>query len=156
MGVVGGRCLRRCRSAVCAALAGRGVLMTENETNKKASPWTIEKIEQLKMLWIDGNLSTEKIGRKIGMSKGSVIGKAHRLNLAKRASVKIGKPNETRRPIARKDSRTLPSYRMCAWPIGHPINDDFHYCGKTVQPGSSYCSPHHSRAYIPRKKQHDS
>jgi GcrA cell cycle regulator len=130
--------------------------MTENETNKKASPWTIEKIEQLKMLWIDGNLSTEKIGRKIGMSKNSVIGKAHRLNLAKRASVKIGKPNKTRRPIAGKDSRTLPSYRTCAWPIGHPTNDDFHYCGETVQPGSSYCSPHHSRAYIPRKKQHDS
>ena len=42
--------------------------------------WTAEAIERLKALWAEGH-STAEIGRRMGISKNAVVGKAHRLNL---------------------------------------------------------------------------
>jgi GcrA cell cycle regulator len=47
--------------------------------------WTEEKVAQLRTLWEEG-LSTAEIGRRLGISKNAVIGKAHRLQLAARPS----------------------------------------------------------------------
>lgn len=47
--------------------------------------WTAEAIERLRALWADG-LSTAEIGRRMGVSKNAVVGKAHRLNLSARPS----------------------------------------------------------------------
>ena len=47
--------------------------------------WTAEAIERLRALWAEG-LSTAEIGRRMGISKNAVVGKAHRLNLAARPS----------------------------------------------------------------------
>jgi GcrA cell cycle regulator len=47
--------------------------------------WTAEAIERLKALWAEG-LSTAEIGRRMGISKNAVVGKAHRLNLPARPS----------------------------------------------------------------------
>lgn len=47
--------------------------------------WTAEAIERLKALWAEG-LSTAEIGRRMGISKNAVVGKAHRLNLSARPS----------------------------------------------------------------------
>jgi GcrA cell cycle regulator len=49
------------------------------------SPWTEERDEQLAAFWRDG-LTTAEIGHRMGISKNSVIGRAHRLQLARRAS----------------------------------------------------------------------
>ncbi|WP_237214174.1 GcrA family cell cycle regulator, partial [Falsiroseomonas oryziterrae] len=47
--------------------------------------WTPEAIERLKALWAEGH-STAEIGRRMGISKNAVVGKAHRLSLPARPS----------------------------------------------------------------------
>lgn len=37
--------------------------------------------------------------------------------------------------------------RICRWPMGHPGEPDFHFCGKQVNPGFPYCVEHCGRAY---------
>ena len=44
--------------------------------------------------------------------------------------------------------------RICKWPIGHPDEPDFHFCGKPVNPGFPYCAEHCLVAYqaqMPRR-----
>lgn len=47
--------------------------------------WTVEAIERLRALWAEGH-STAEIGRRMGISKNAVVGKAHRLSLPARPS----------------------------------------------------------------------
>ena len=47
--------------------------------------WTDENIGRLRALWADG-LSTAEIGRRMGITKNAVVGKAHRLQLSSRPS----------------------------------------------------------------------
>lgn len=37
--------------------------------------------------------------------------------------------------------------RICRWPMGHPGEPDFHFCGDAVNPGFPYCVVHCGRAY---------
>ncbi|GGI78380.1 hypothetical protein GCM10007973_13860 [Polymorphobacter multimanifer] len=44
--------------------------------------------------------------------------------------------------------------KICKWPIGHPGDADFHFCGKPVQANFPYCSEHCAIAYqaqLPRR-----
>ena len=46
------------------------------------------------------------------------------------------------------------SDKVCKWPIGHPGDADFHFCGKGAQAGFPYCTEHCLLAYqaqMPRK-----
>ncbi|TDH61536.1 GcrA cell cycle regulator [Dankookia rubra] len=47
--------------------------------------WTAEAIDRLRAFWAEGH-STAEIGRRMGISKNAVVGKAHRLNLPARPS----------------------------------------------------------------------
>ena len=47
--------------------------------------WAEETIFRLRALWDEG-LSTAEIGRRLGVSKNAVVGKAHRLDLPARPS----------------------------------------------------------------------
>jgi GcrA cell cycle regulator len=47
--------------------------------------WAEETIMRLRALWDEG-LSTAEIGRRLGVSKNAVVGKAHRLDLPARPS----------------------------------------------------------------------
>jgi GcrA cell cycle regulator len=37
--------------------------------------------------------------------------------------------------------------RICRWPMGHPGEPDFHFCGEKVNPGFPYCVEHCGRAF---------
>ncbi|WP_216094920.1 GcrA family cell cycle regulator, partial [Sphingobium phenoxybenzoativorans] len=37
--------------------------------------------------------------------------------------------------------------KICKWPMGHPGEPDFHFCGEKVNPGFPYCVEHCGRAY---------
>jgi GcrA cell cycle regulator len=37
--------------------------------------------------------------------------------------------------------------RICRWPMGHPGEADFHFCGKNVNPSFPYCVDHCGRAF---------
>jgi GcrA cell cycle regulator len=44
--------------------------------------------------------------------------------------------------------------RICKWPLGHPGEPDFHFCGQPVNPGFPYCVDHCGHAYqaqLPRR-----
>ncbi len=74
--------------------------------------WTEETITRLRSLWSEGH-STAEIGRRLGVSKNAVVGKAHRLDLAARPS-----------PIRRDGTRPAqprPSPRRLAGPTLPPL-----------------------------------
>jgi GcrA cell cycle regulator len=49
--------------------------------------------------------------------------------------------------IAGKTSLLDLNDRICRWPMGHPGEPDFHFCGVKVNPGFPYCVEHCGRAY---------
>ena len=49
--------------------------------------------------------------------------------------------------IADKTSLLDLNDRVCRWPMGHPGEPDFHFCGDKVNPGFPYCVEHCGRAY---------
>ena len=49
--------------------------------------------------------------------------------------------------IAEKTSLLDLNDRVCRWPMGHPGEPDFHFCGDKVNPGFPYCVAHCGRAY---------
>ena len=49
--------------------------------------------------------------------------------------------------IADKTSLLDLSDKVCRWPMGHPGEPDFHFCGESVTPGFPYCVEHCGRAY---------
>ncbi|WP_284124954.1 GcrA family cell cycle regulator [Parerythrobacter aestuarii] len=49
--------------------------------------------------------------------------------------------------IADKTSLLDLSDKVCRWPMGHPGEPDFHFCGEDVNPGFPYCVEHCGRAY---------
>ncbi|APH58099.1 Hypothetical protein GbCGDNIH6_2262 [Granulibacter bethesdensis] len=72
--------------------------------------WSDEAITLLRAFWDEG-LSTAEIGRRMGISKNAVVGKAHRLNLAARPSP-IRRDGVASRPSPgsrRSSAVTLPS-----------------------------------------------
>jgi GcrA cell cycle regulator len=132
--------------------------------------WTSEQITQLTQLWREG-LSTAEIGKRLGISKNAVVGKAHRLHLDSRPSpIKRVGP---RPAIVRHTAHVRPavppaapamapqpaapprvvelSNQSCRWPIGHPGDADFHFCTQRAIQGKPYCVEHAAVAYVKAK-----
>ncbi|MEG3088110.1 GcrA family cell cycle regulator [Sphingomonas sp. PB4P5] len=56
--------------------------------------------------------------------------------------------------MADKTSLLDLSDKVCKWPLGHPGEPDFHFCGDKVNPGFPYCVAHCGHAYqaqLPRR-----
>ncbi len=56
--------------------------------------------------------------------------------------------------VADKTSLLELNDRVCKWPIGHPGEPDFHFCGEQANPGFPYCVTHCGVAYqaqLPRR-----
>jgi GcrA cell cycle regulator len=56
--------------------------------------------------------------------------------------------------IADKTSLLDLNEKICKWPIGHPGEPDFHFCGNQANPGFPYCVEHCGVAYqaqLPRR-----
>ena len=105
--------------------------------------WTKSKIDKLSTLWSKG-IPAREIAEKLGdVSRNAVIGKANRLGLSKKLKEKE----------VVKDSKEITvngliaSMKGCKWPIGHPGDEDFYFCGKEVIPGKPYCGEHCLVAY---------
>ena len=139
--------------------------------------WTPERESKLRALWTKGHTASQ-IATLIGeTTRNAVIGKAHRLNLeartvSKKASTKpkIKLENNigiTQEKISRKakfkslllDKNFEPespksleelSDSTCRWPIGHPDQKDFYFCGRTSVEGFSYCKLHVLYAFQPK------
>jgi GcrA cell cycle regulator len=101
--------------------------------------WNDETIARLRALWAEG-LSTAEIGRRMGISKNAVVGKAHRLLLASRPSPirRDADGARTARPAAprRVTGPTLPSLALAT-----PVRDDA--AQPEVRPAPAARPPHH-------------
>ncbi len=102
--------------------------------------WTDEDTYKLRKLWFSDK-DIPSIVKELGVfTYSSVTAKAHRLGLpAKKDAV-------TLKPPAVKKAKFV---RTCVWPIGHPNEPGFHFCGSVhVVEGKPYCSDHCMVAYV--------
>lgn len=155
--------------------------------------WTDQMVEDLIKMWGEG-LTTGEIGKRLGVSKNSIVGKVHRLGLSGRPSpikkkdgeegiiVKEPEPkakpeknnhkaekalpqkteekcevknccNEhLKRSFNHKTSLTDLDNHTCRWPLGDPKDENFHFCGKKVKIGQTYCDEHSAVAYVKASK----
>ena len=144
--------------------------------------WNEEKVEKLKELWGKGNTASQ-IAEIIGdLSRNAVIGKAHRLNLSAKIKTRTATSNQefnnsledknqklkrTRKSrfkslIIEKDFEPENPLQLeqltedsCKWPIGHPDENSFYFCGRSSLKDFSYCRLHLLYAYQPKGKKED-
>ena len=141
--------------------------------------WTDEKVAKLKELWGKGNTASQIAEIIGGISRNAVIGKAHRLNLSakiktrsannnKNYEVKLdnknvklgrGRGNKFKSLIIEKDFEPENPKQLeeldensCKWPIGHPDEKSFYFCGRSSLKDFSYCKLHLLYAYQPKGK----
>ena len=145
--------------------------------------WTEEKVTKLKELWGKGNTASQIAEIIGGISRNAVIGKAHRLNLSAKIKTRAASPSQnynnlsndtnvkTKRGrrskfkslIIEKDFEPENPKQLeeldessCKWPIGHPNEKSFYFCGRSSLKDFSYCKLHLLYAYQPKGKKEDS
>ena len=143
--------------------------------------WTSEKVEKLKELCKKGHTASQIAGLLGDTTRNAVIGKAHRLNLEARAPSKnsgdsVIRENKTVRrgptPTSRKakfqsilldknfepeNPKSLENLtdETCKWPIGHPNEDKFYFCGRKPEGEFPYCKLHVLYAFQPKNQKED-
>ena len=146
--------------------------------------WTEEKVAKLKELWGKGNTASQIAEIIGGISRNAVIGKAHRLNLSAKIKTRAssntnnnfksnnlnnvdklrkGRKSRFKSLIIEKDFEPENPKQLeelnensCKWPIGHPNEKSFYFCGRTSLKDFSYCRLHLLYAYQPKGKKEDS
>ena len=136
--------------------------------------WTDEKVAKLKELWGKGNTASQIAEIIGGISRNAVIGKAHRLNLSakiktrattsnqnfensineKNVKIRRGRKSKFKSLIIEKDFEPENPKQLeeldestCKWPIGHPDEKSFYFCGRSSLKEFSYCRLHLLYAY---------
>ena len=144
--------------------------------------WTEEKVDKLRELWGKGNTASQIAEIIGGISRNAVIGKAHRLNLEARAPSKqssLPRSRENRQiikrspaPMSRKakfqsilldknfeaeNPKSLEELteETCKWPIGHPNEEKFYFCGRKPEGDFPYCKLHVLYAFQPKNQKED-
>lgn len=143
-----------------------------------AAGWTPERVQLLRELWDDLTISARQIAEILGsgISRNAVLGKAHRLKLADRPHVRPPKPAGARKkkttrvrkvkeatpvlvaPVERVVPENEPQFlcigiqamesHHCRFPIGHPGEEGFGFCGLDRPFGAIYCDWHHAIAFV--------
>tara|TARA_B100000965_G_scaffold307884_1_gene266893 strand:- start:29 stop:538 length:510 start_codon:yes stop_codon:yes gene_type:complete len=147
------------------------------------STWDEDKIRILTENW--GRLTASAIAEKIGgISRNAVIGKAHRLKLSANIksqnknnshvvkkqvtnfdanSVRMGRRSKFKSLLIEKDFEPenpkqleeLEQGLHCKYPIGHPDEKDFYFCGRKPLKDFSYCKLHLLYVFQPKGKKDD-
>ena len=131
--------------------------------------WTEEKVAKLKELWGKGNTASQIAEIIGGISRNAVIGKAHRLNLSAKIKTRTAISSENfdnsseeknikNRKVRRSKFKSLIIEKDfepenpkqleeltdndCKYPIGHPDEKNFYFCGRSSLKDFSYCKLH--------------
>jgi GcrA cell cycle regulator len=145
--------------------------------------WNEEKVNKLKELWGKGNTASQIAEIIGGLSRNAVIGKAHRLNLSSKIKTRntssnqnfdsnsqenISKQRQGRKSkfkslLIEKDFEPENPKKLeeldetsCKWPIGHPEESSFYFCGRSSLKDFSYCKLHLLYAYQPKGRKEES
>ena len=141
--------------------------------------WTEEKVDKLRELWGKGNTASQIAEIIGGISRNAVIGKAHRLNLSAKIKTRTatsnqnfdnslekrnhktrrGRKNKFKSLIIEKDFEPENPKQLeeltdsdCKYPIGHPNEKDFYFCGRSSLKDFSYCKLHLLYSYQSKNK----
>ncbi len=144
--------------------------------------WNEEKVNKLKELWGKGNTASQIAEIIGGISRNAVIGKAHRLNLSAKIKTRAasssknfnknmegnkiqsrrGRKSKFKSLIIEKDFEPENPKQLeeldensCKWPIGHPDEKSFYFCGRSSLKDFSYCKLHLLYAYQPKGKKEE-
>ena len=145
--------------------------------------WNEEKISKLKELWGKGSTASQIAEIIGGISRNAVIGKAHRLQLSSKIKTrsapsnrkyqnneedeniskqKRGRKSKFKSLIIEKDFEPENPKKLeelnedsCKWPIGHPEEESFYFCGRSSLKDFSYCKLHLLYAYQPKGKKEE-
>ena len=144
--------------------------------------WNEEKVEKLKELWGKGSTASQIAKIIGGISRNAVIGKAHRLNLSSKIKTRnvsssqnfdnsseedSSKQRKSRKSkfqslIIEKDFEPENPKKLeeldessCKWPIGHPEEQSFYFCGRSSLKDFSYCKLHLIYAYQPKGRKEE-
>ena len=144
--------------------------------------WNEEKVNKLKELWGKGNTASQIAEIIGGISRNAVIGKAHRLNLSSKIKTrnasssqifddaskegnskqKQGRKSRFKTLLIEKDFEPENPKKLeelnedsCKWPIGHPEEESFYFCGRSSLKDFSYCKLHLLYAYQPKGKREE-
>jgi len=144
--------------------------------------WDEKKIFKLKELWGKGNTASQIAEIIGGISRNAVIGKAHRLNLSSKIKTKNtssfqsfgnnteennskqkqGKRSRFKSLLIENDFEPENPKKLeeldessCKWPVGHPEEKSFYFCGRSSLKDFSYCKLHLLYAYQPKGKKED-
>ena len=139
--------------------------------------WTEEKVAKLKELWGKGSTASQIAEIIGGISRNAVIGKAHRLNLSAKIKTRAATSNQNFEDSLEEKNNKIKRYRKskfksliiekdfepenpkqleeltdndCKYPIGHPNEKDFYFCGRSSLKDFSYCKLHLLYAYQSR------
>ena len=144
--------------------------------------WNEEKVNKLKELWGKGSTASQIAEIIGGISRNAVIGKAHRLNLSSKIKTrnitssqnfnssseennskqKQGRKSKFKSLLIEKDFEPENPKKLeeldessCKWPIGHPEEELFHFCGRSSLKDFSYCKLRLLYAYQPKGRKED-
>ena len=146
------------------------------------SNWTKENIEFLQNHW--GTCTAREISEKMGagFTRNSIIGKASRLGLSAKIKTRKATSNQNlennleQNNIKSKRSRKSKFKSLiiekdfepenpkqleelddntCKWPVNHPDQKDFYFCGRSSLKDFSYCKLHLLYAYQPKGKKEE-
>jgi len=139
--------------------------------------WTPEKEAKLKELWKKGHTASQIASMLGDTTRNAVIGKAHRLNLQARAFSKRTPPksdikNNNQPEIKQQKLSRKARFKAllldknfeqenpkkleeltdenCRWPIGHPYEEKFYFCGRKPMEKFPYCKLHVLYAFQPK------
>lgn len=135
----------------------------QEQSNRARSErlWPPDRVAELMRLVAEG-LPYAEIGRRMGVTKNMVIGKAKRLGLERSADALTSarqKAQARRQEIiqARSMAQRLqaidvfPDHGRCVFPIGHPKDAGFKFCGAVAVELKLYCGKHQQVSHDNRR-----